>query len=156
MARRVVILAECDVCGNQATSSYVLDVVEVSVDGENGAELVGRRLDLCPMHRDLVLGELVDRLEVAPLAVGPAPEIRRKYQREPTSRHVPCPLCSSSIHSGSLVAHVWARHRKGKRPPTPAVCPDCGYSTDRPQVMGTHRKAAHGFNPLADALDGAS
>jgi hypothetical protein len=65
-----------------------------------------------------------------------------------------CPVCKRQIKNNILVAHIWQEHRSDEKPAIPKICPECREQIDTGQGMTQHRKAAHGYDAVADALSG--
>lgn len=72
-----------------------------------------------------------------------------------------CPVlgCGSVCDRDHAVTHVRRVHRAGeKRPIAPKKCPDCGFPGRGkrvvPQGLSSHRRMAHGYDALAEALAG--
>lgn len=156
--REMIMRSWCDACyadgelQQEAVKTYTIGIVS----GENRPAL--KLLELCDTH-DKIAQDLIHLLS----EVGQLPDIKKPVGRPPSevvhqassSKIVDCPVCGEGISRGGLVAHIWAQHRPGETKPVygPA-CPECRVEYDTGQGLAAHRRAEHGFDAVAEALDG--
>lgn len=62
-----------------------------------------------------------------------------------------CPLCEQPMKRGSLITHALGKHGV-QRGPLPTQCPDCDYTSEVVQSMGTHRFKAHDYDAVEQML----
>jgi hypothetical protein len=155
--REVKLLTWCDMCWDDgmiqtaAEHSFTIGIVS----GESRPAL--KLLELCETHSKTIV-ELQELL----VGVGQLPELDKKRGpgRPPVSEPVrehptkSCPVCKRQIKNNILVAHIWQEHRSDEKPAIPKICPECREQIDTGQGMTQHRKAAHGYDAVADALSG--
>jgi hypothetical protein len=112
----------------------------IKIDGK------AAEVDLCERHVKQLIEPLLAVIEERGVPVKPAPR--------PASNGRPCPFCDSNISTASIVGHVYTQHAGGldKKPPTPAVCPECGDANPDARSMGAHRSRAHGWSALSEAI----
>ena len=143
----------------EATESYVASCAA----GEDKRPSL-KMLDLCERHGKTFkeLAELLGSNELAfpaPSAPAAAPGAAPKLGRPPgsgvtTPERATCPVCKVSMAYGSLLVHIWNKHRAGEtKPEQPRRCPECKEPFE-PQGMSVHRKTNHGVDPLIEALRG--
>lgn len=149
------IVAYCDKCwadGERREPSKGQRTLAIAVGDQ--PHPTPKVLDFCePCLKDIdALGELVAGSVIFPTrAVTTAPSTHSAPSKV---RTVPCPVCQVSTPRASLVSHIWSRHRTDIRPDAPTACPDCSETYDSGQGMATHRRVAHGYDALTDALSG--
>lgn len=165
--RELILKVWCDICALERVSGGLDIVVNVeaqhtytmgAVVGESRPAL--KVVELCDTHNKVAteLIELLNQLgqtpDVAPKQSAPAPARPPSF---PTSdnakRLVPCPCCRVEVARNTMVAHVW-RHRPDKRPELHLQCPTCRERAANPAGLAAHRRQAHDFDALADALSG--
>jgi hypothetical protein len=148
--REVVVMRWCDACHQEdaktaATSAFTVGIVA----GESRPAL--KLLELCERHEKLIV-----ELQLLLSEVGQTPEVKPKAQAQeylPTARDVlACPICGREMTKGGLVGHVWIQHAGTQRPEPPTICPDCRLSFSSASACGVHRRSAHRYDPLEDAL----
>lgn len=153
--RETQVLSWCDQCWREdevreaAVESFVVGIVA----GETTRPML-RLLLVCERHAKDVraLAELV--ADVEPYAA-PAPPTTRRVGAPPTGTDQ-CPLCDYRATRTPLVNHVWREHAPhATRPPVPDACPDCGHRGNAQQV-GVHRRGAHGYDALVEAVEAAA
>jgi len=154
--REVVVMRWCDACQQEdmtktpATSTFTIGAVA----GESKPAL--KVLELCERHEKLItdlqllLREVGQQPEMAPTAT----RAQHSYASSGAAEQVLCPVCQASVTRQALINHVWNRHRTEGRPEAPKVCPECRVSYPSPAGCGVHRRMAHGYDPLAEALAG--
>lgn len=162
----------CDFCwldGEQrvpSEHSFAIGIVESLTRGP-----IPKLLEACEVHskpvRDLM--EVTMKMipftpeKPAPVAkpkpaatANPAPSgtlFDRPAAGAPSLRPHDCPVCHLTASTKqALVSHVWAQHTAETRPDAPTVCPDCGEGPDKPQSIAQHRRSAHSYDALEDAL----
>ena len=133
-----------------AVSSFTVGIVA----GETRPEL--KLLELCERHSKAVtelqalLGE-VSHPELPPKpAAKPAPPSAAYAQRL-----MACPICDLEYARNGMVSHVWRAHRTDKRPNHNGRCPTCREMQVSAAGLAAHRRIAHGYDALEDALSGA-
>lgn len=132
----------------EATHTYTVGLVA----GETKPAL--KVLELCDRH-DKLAGELAGILAgIGQTPALPAKVVAPAPTPPPSRPSWDCPLCGEHLGRNVAVAHVWNRHRRDVRPEIPKRCPDCGHPATG-QGMTAHRRSAHGYDALADALSGA-
>lgn len=166
----------CDCCEREAQKIDGQDTLPIKTpavatfvvgigEGE-GRKPSPRQVDVCDVHAKRI-AELVDMISGAPGAVDLKPAkntitnaalaaVGRPIPSNPsTARKVDCPVCKTEYARGSLVNHIWAAHRKDRRPELPTgVCPDCSARVPSAQGMGAHRRLTHGWSAVVEALAG--
>lgn len=162
--RELQIVKWCDVCWltkestgrdpEPATVSWTVGIVP----GDTGRP-APKVLDLCDAHvgplEDLaqLMSHIQQLPDQPPKALG---RPRKDPDGPPAKEHRMdvCPVCEVKVQSNVMVHHVWTRHRDDPKPPIPEVCPTCGAHIPSSQGMATHRRVAHNYNALQDALSG--
>jgi uncharacterized protein YbaR (Trm112 family) len=153
--REIEIKAWCDRCWadgerrEPSAGQWTMAVISGDV-----AHPSAKVLDFCEScAKDVAaLAELVALSNTLPSKAAKAPE---PQHRSPAKfRMVPCPVCRNEVNRSSLVGHVWSQHRTDRRPEMPLTCPDCRETYDSGQGIATHRRLAHGFDAVVDALTG--
>lgn len=157
--RRVRIEKFCEPCWidgereEPATHSFT---VAISVGEARPVD--ARVVDACEVHAKLVEElRLLARDHGSPLVDGyPTAEAPRRRPPSALNRSRQCPVCGQD--RSSLAKHVWDVHiGKTERPPSPVVCPDCGFTPaddiEQPQAsVARHRMSIHGLDPVAEAV----
>lgn len=163
--RELILKVWCDICALERVSGGLDIQVNVeahhtytigAVVGESKPAL--KVLELCDTHNKVAtdLIELLGHLGQTPtVAAHPVrPPIHTPEAVEHARRPVPCPACRTEIGRNTMVAHVWARHRTDERPDLKGVCPECRLRVDSNTGLSAHRRSAHGYDALEDALAG--
>jgi Drought induced 19 protein (Di19), zinc-binding len=143
----------CDACYQEgahqveASHTYTLGIV----GGEQRPAL--KLLELCDTH-DKLATELLGLLA----GIGQLPELKAKKAVAPPSapRIQICPACKAEIWGNAMIKHVWDMHRKDERPQYHGVCPTCREVQNNAAGLAAHRRMAHDFSALEDALSGVS
>jgi hypothetical protein len=163
--RETVIKVWCDPChGDDEIFTEADGTVTLSLGG------VPSTLDMCERHRKTLIDPLADLLTthgrtpaMAPHDLVPAQRVASgkgngpgRIALEPWT----CPLCSQITKRGSAIKHVYGHHH----PPgaaylsrVPLQCPECDAPPfARGQGAMAHRITTHGYQPLIEALNGAT
>jgi hypothetical protein len=157
----------CDLCWRESEEGDQLPIKVEAVQSWTVACVAGddkrpslKVLDLCDPHGK-AFDELSHLLNDRPLPlITPPPLPEPVKSHNPSGRPttggndpVDCPVCQISVAYGSLITHIWKRHRPGEvKPPVPKMCPECRERFE-PQGMSLHRKT-HGHDALLDVLAG--
>lgn len=163
--RRVEITAFCDACDADETETPATTTYTVAAVGGEASEravlAAVRTLDLCERHtREVEAVRLLASEHGARLGTGPGVATRFE-PRDPGNPLTACPLCETSgAGRSAIVQHVWKHHVGQPKPTPPTMCPDCNFGHRRGEPkstgsVGVHRAAAHGFDPLAEAVAAA-
>lgn len=177
--RELRVMRWCDLCylegkaaggGQESLIAVQVEAVESFVAscavGEDKRPSL-KMLDLCERHGKSFreLAELLASSELAlpgarePNSPAAAPGSAKAAMGRPpgtgnTPPNVACPVCKLRLAHGSLLTHIWAKHRPGEtRPEQPRHCPECKEQFE-PQGMSLHRKTMHGVDPLIEVLRG--
>jgi len=110
-------------------------------------------LELCERHSKLVL-DLQALLAETGQVPEPAKLTARLAPLKKRSALTPCPVCQGTVPRNTMVAHVWRHHRTDERPKTDAKCPTCHEQQRDGAGLAAHRRIAHEYDALADALAG--
>jgi hypothetical protein len=153
--REVRILTWCDPCcaDDDQTRTEAADTVTVRLPGMPKP----RSLDVCEPHNRAILAPLAALVQEHGRPPAKTSPVLARYgmpsqSKDPrVQRRWTCPLCGdvTSEHHGPN--HLYVIHCGG-RPARPTTCPTCGDSFPSTKGCGTHRRLAHGWSPLDDAL----
>lgn len=153
--REVQVVAWCDKCREADKRVPATRTVSVSLGGETA-----KALDLCPQHEAKLISPLA-----ALLSQFGVDEKRRKKQMETEANDAELPeapatavgefdclFCGRNFNQKTgLLTHLVRIHAA---PPAPvSKCPECKKTFDAPSRLGMHRKAAHGYDSLAAAIE---
>jgi hypothetical protein len=154
--REVVVMRWCDACHQEDTKTAASSTFTVGiVAGESRPAL--KLLELCERHEkqivelQLLLQEVGQTPDVPPRPAAPTAD---RYARSSASEPVSCPVCGKGMTGAGLLGHVWGQHRTDERPDPPKVCPECRLEYNTASGCAVHRRNAHGFDPVAEALSG--
>jgi hypothetical protein len=156
--REVIIQKWCEFCWlsdetrTAATTTWSLGLTEGEVTNPPV-----KLIDCCETHHAMmmIINAAHSMSAAQPERAAPRPLASVPMQRDPgpSPEREYCPVCRESLGKGSLIGHVWTQHANQPRPPAPLICPDCGRGFEHATSCGAHRRAAHAYDPLADALD---
>jgi hypothetical protein len=145
----------CDQCWHEdhlqqeATATYTIGLVA----GEQRPSL--KILELCDTHNKLAV-DLMDLLK----DIGQLADLKPRAVRLPSAAapveppRKACPICRRDVQANVMVNHIWTNHRTDERPPTLTVCPECRKTVATGQGMSAHRRTAHNYDAVLDALSG--
>jgi len=147
----------CDACysDGQAKVAALHTFTVGAVVGETRPGL--KVLELCEQH-----GKLVTDLQALMAETGQLPDFAAaKPKPAPVATSTPyahrltvCPICRGEYARNGMVSHVWRAHRTDQRPDYQGRCPDCGEDQFTGAGLAAHRRTAHGYDALEDALSG--
>jgi len=179
MSQRIVTL--CD--AHQAVEEDVPGVTwEVTISEPGQTRATTWQVDLCEGHGKTLADLAVMLGAVGRVTDGPRrtrkPAAARESTRTTAAAHtaphepptagngslvpVPCPVDGCEAVPRNRVAlanHLRANHdgmtmARAYGRPEPYECPDCDFRSARPQGLGAHRSAAHGYARAGESLAG--
>ena len=156
--REMVWNSWCDACYSDGEAKVpALHTFTVgAVGGETRPGL--KLLELCEQHSKLIL-----EVQVLLQQTGQLPDFSKAAKPKPVAsspstpyahRMTVCPICRAEYARNGMVAHVWRAHRTDKRPDHHGRCPTCYEQQDNSAGLAAHRRIAHGYDALEDALSG--
>lgn len=157
--RSLKVEAWCDYCwqDDEAKVEAVHAFVVGALESETTRPEI-RFLETCEVHAKPVLDLIAVLGDAAPFNVEATARTPVAAKKAPAAALAPapgdwqCPVCHLWLVSNP-VAHIYNKHRPDPKPPQPATCPECGEARVG-AGMGSHRRSAHGFDAVADALSG--
>lgn len=166
--RKIRIDTWCDYCwldGEQETPAVATWTIGL-LPGENMRPSL-RLLETCELHSKAIVEmrdmterlSLIDSKAAQPARPVPVAAIQRDPEFEydqhlpPSSQPTQCPVCHLVLSTKqSCVNHVWSKHSQSGRQPMPLECPDCDATYENGNAAGIHRRFAHGYDALDEAL----
>ena len=152
--RELVLNKWCDICylEEEAKVPATLTLTAGMVVGENRPEL--KLVELCERH-----SKPFTDLQALLAQIGQTPDVPAKVapvkqEGSYAQRLMVCPICRAEYARNGMVSHVWRAHRTDKRPETKGRCPTCREQFDNGAGLAAHRRIAHGYDALQDALSG--
>lgn len=161
--REPVVHVWCDVCWDEEEGT------RVEADHTEPITLGGtsRQLDMCERHHKIYVTPLAEVLAKCGRELGKGQMARVLAMPRPAGEVAEerglwrCPLCPSlndPLKRSSARVHIYGTHRGEPVPEGPQECPDCDFGHGGPkktrQGVATHRTRSHGYDPVAEALEG--
>lgn len=152
--QELILQTYCDHCFD-TDESKIEDPIEGRTIGVDVPFRGVLRIDLCGTSYKELVAPLAELLAELPVMAG---------ERRPEPATLPfgegesfdCPYCMfSDTGRPGIIGHLWQVHTKSKRTgryAVPSKCPECGTPAGGNQGMSAHRRTAHGYDPLAEAL----